>query len=94
VDALFARDSDMQLLHGFKTLIWNEFRVSPHTSIKLNDAVGAAQGALSVGRRRGSKSPSTCLERFQYGHLRLVHGGFHGGWCYSRVAKRLRAQKA
>jgi pimeloyl-ACP methyl ester carboxylesterase len=22
----------------------------------------------------------------------LVHGGFHGGWCYSRVAKRLRAQ--
>lgn len=22
----------------------------------------------------------------------LVHGGFHGGWCYSRVAKRLRAE--
>jgi pimeloyl-ACP methyl ester carboxylesterase len=22
----------------------------------------------------------------------LVHGGFHGGWCYSRVAERLRAQ--
>jgi pimeloyl-ACP methyl ester carboxylesterase len=22
----------------------------------------------------------------------LVHGGFHGGWCYSRVAARLRAQ--
>ena len=22
----------------------------------------------------------------------LVHGGFHGGWCYSRVATRLRAQ--
>jgi pimeloyl-ACP methyl ester carboxylesterase len=23
----------------------------------------------------------------------LVHGGFHGGWCYSRVAAKLRAQK-
>ncbi len=22
----------------------------------------------------------------------LVHGGFHGGWCYARVAARLRAQ--
>ena len=21
----------------------------------------------------------------------LVHGGFHGGWCYSRVARLLRA---
>jgi pimeloyl-ACP methyl ester carboxylesterase len=23
----------------------------------------------------------------------LVHGGFHGGWCYSRVAVKLRAQE-
>jgi pimeloyl-ACP methyl ester carboxylesterase len=48
-------------------------------------AAGAAAAVIPAGRRAaaqvgGAKAP-----------IVLVHGAWHGGWCWKRVASRLRA---
>jgi pimeloyl-ACP methyl ester carboxylesterase len=53
---------------------------------------GAAAGLVAAGAVAGAGSAHGSSQSLERKTFVLVHGTWHGGWCWSRVADRLRAQ--
>ena len=58
------------------------------------DLLKAAAAASVAGALAACAGAGTRGERSGARDFVLVHGAWHGGWCWSRVAERLRAAMA